>query len=260
MRRFCLLLAGMAYARAAQPKPEAIAAYDRYVKLTEDAYAKKLWLDEHKHEKSLVWLNQGFVTAHKTLDKGEEISAPEAVIQDWMGEAFIPGVTLERVRDTVLSYRDFKYWFKDAVLESREDKREGDHFDTFLRLHRRQVAKVVVNVKLGVDYKLADPTHAFITARSTYIGEGKWARKKPYEEDDAPEDEAGYLWRMTVFWRLEALDNGVYVEMETVTLSRESGRFAASRVLNGFVDNFPKQFTEYLSEEFRKMLSPTVNK
>lgn len=242
------------------PKPETIAAFDRYTSLTEAAYSKSLWLDEHKHEKSLVWLNQGFVTEHKTLDQGKEIEAPDAVIQDWIAETFIPGVTIDRVRDVLLDYPNYKTWFKDSVLESRIDKREGDHLDAFLRVHRRQISKVVLNIRFGVDYQLLNPTHATIKAHSTHVGEAIYAKKKPYEEDAAPEDEHGLLYRMNFYWRLEASDNGVYAELEVLTLSREQGRLAAARLLNGFVDNFPKEYTRYTSETVRKMLAPPTGK
>ncbi|MBV8819470.1 MAG: hypothetical protein JO022_14015 [Acidobacteriaceae bacterium] len=245
---------------AEQPSAQAIAAFDEYAKATETEFSKTLWLDQHKHEKSLVWLNQGFVVEHKTQAGGRDISVPGAVLQDWIGETFIPGATIDRVRDTVLDYGSYKDWFRDAVMASRTDNHNGDHFDVFLRLHRRQIAKVVVNAKFSADYQLMDPTHAWIVARSVHTGEAKYGKNKPYEEEVAPEDENGLLWRMNYYWRLEAADNGVYAELEVLTLSREAGKFAASRVLNGFVDNFPKEYTRYTSDHLREMLAPPVRK
>jgi len=258
--RFLWALACCCPLLAFEADPRAVAAFGRYAKLTEEAYPRALWLDDHKHEKSMVWLNQGFVTEHQTLDHGEEIAAPGGVIQDWIAETFIPGVTMDRVREVLLDYANYKDWFKDAVLASRLEKREGDRFEMLLRLHRRQISKVVLNVKYAVEWRPLDETHGSIKAHSTYIGEAKYAKNKPYEEDEPPENEHGFLWRMNMYWRLEAADNGVYAELESITLSRDAGRLAAGRVLNGFVDNFPKDFTRYSCEKLREMLAPATRK
>ncbi len=57
-----------------------------------------------------------------------------------------------------------------------------------------------------------------------------------------------YLWRLNLYWRLEEADNGVYFEVEVVSLSSQSGLLDRGRLLNGFVQKFPREFTEGLIE------------
>jgi hypothetical protein len=224
---------------AAELKPETAAAFDRYVKNIEGGLLKPLdthnflWLDQHPKEKSIVWFNQRVITAHTIT---EEISVPDGLIQDWIGTTFLSDAKLERVRDVVLDYPNYKVRFKEQVSESRLIKREGDRFDAFLRLHKRQVLAVALNADVSAQYTLLDPHHACILCRSTHIAEVKG-------------DEHGYLWRMNLYWRLVEADQGVYVEVELVSLSSEpGGKLHPGRFLNGFVRGFPREFVEGLIE------------
>src|SRR5271155_6188850 len=121
--------------RAAELKPETAAAFDRYVQLTEDGFAKNqgfenfLWLDHHPQEKSLVWLQQSIVRPMQTLDQGAEIEVPDGVIQHWMGVVYLEGTILDRVRDVALNFNDYKEFFKLQVLDSKLIKGEGDQID-----------------------------------------------------------------------------------------------------------------------------------
>jgi hypothetical protein len=94
--------------------PATAAAFDRYAKLTEDSVKRPpaphnwLWVDKHPEEQSRVWLGQSEYAPQKTLDQGHEIEMPDAFFQDWLGTTLLEGVTLERVRDFVLNYNDYK--------------------------------------------------------------------------------------------------------------------------------------------------------
>ncbi len=220
--------------------PAAAAAFDRYAKLTEQALEKPagpndfLWLDQHPKEKSLVWLNQSVVAPRKTLDQGEEIAIPGASLQHWLGAILLEHAQFDRVRDFILDFPDYKSYFKQFFTDSRLVKREGDHFDASLRLRRKQLAAVVLNVDLSATYVALDPSRAYIICRSTQINEVGQTKDN------------GYLWRMNLYWRLEHTGDGVYVELESVTLSRPAGGLSPGRFLNGFVQNFPREFVDGL--------------
>jgi len=226
-----LLAFALALLPAAELKPETAAAFDRYVKPIEVVDLHDfLWLDQHPKEKSVVWLNQSVITPRKR----EGSAAPDGLIQDWVGTTFLSDVKLDKVRDVVLGFADYKVRFKQQISESKLEKREGDHFDASLRLHKRQLLSVVLDGNFAAQYTLLDPTHATVICRST--------RLVPQGEDH------GYLWRLNLYWRLEEADNGVYIEVELVSLSIQPGTLHPGRLLNGFVQKFPREFTEGLIE------------
>ncbi len=236
---------------AAELKPETSAAFDRYVKITEDGFAKNqgfenfLWLDHHPKEKSLIWLQQSVVVPLKTLDQGAEIEVPGGVIQHWLGLVYLENATLDKVRDILLNFNEYHNMIPLQIKDSKTEKVEGDQRETFLRLYKKQVSAVVLNVKGTAKYTLLDPTRGVIAYHSTHIGEVEHpSKKKTYDEERAEEDAAGYLWRLNFYLRMHQADNGVYVEIELITLGRESGgRINASRFLNGF-QTFPQELTQ----------------
>src|SRR5579862_3284501 len=208
---------------AAELKPETSAAFDRYVKLTEDGFAKNqgfenfLWLDHHSSEKSLVWLGQSVVSPLHTLDQGQEIEVPGGVIQHWLGVVYLEGTTLDKVRDVVLNFADYKAFFKQQVVDSKLIKQDGDQFDALVRFYKAQINTVVLNVNITAKFKLIDPSQLSIACRSTHVGEVEHPKdKKKYDQERSPEDAAGDLWRLNMYWRLQQSDNGTYVELETI--------------------------------------------
>ena len=238
---------------AADLKPETSAAFDRYVKLTEDGFAKNqgfenfLWLDHHAKEKSMVWLQQRVMAPMQTLDQGKEIDVPDGVIQHWLGAVYLENTDADHLRGLLLNFPGYKDFFKERIIESKLNKRDGDQFDFFLRFYKKQVSTVVLNVTETSKYTLIDPTRWWIACHSTHIGEAEHPKNKKNLDEERPAEEgAGYVWRLNFYWRVQQADNGVYVELELITLARQtSGLINKSNLLTGF-QNFPHDLTLYL--------------
>jgi hypothetical protein len=252
--RLLILLAPLAYAsvRAAELTPETAAAFDRYIKVTEDemdqhrGFADFLWLDrQDPKEKSLIWLGQSTIVPLKTLDHGKEIDVPDGVIQHWLGMVYLEKGTLEKVRDILLNFNEYHNMIPLQIMESKLNKRDGDQSDVFLRLYKKQVSAVVLNVNETAKYTLIDPSRGGIACHSTKIAEVEHpGNKKKLNQERPAEDAAGYLWRLNLYLRIEQSDNGAYVEIETITLARPAaGLVNASRFLNGF-QTFPHELTQ----------------
>jgi hypothetical protein len=248
----------LSIARASEPQPATVAAFNRYAMLVEEQIKTRvgphnfLWLDEHPKEKSLAWFSEDVIAPLKMLDNGKEIPVPEGLIQDWIGAIFLEGATLERVRDVVTGFADYRNYFKQQFADSRLVKREGDRFDAFLRIYKKQLQPVALNANLSADYTMLDPSRVYLICRSTHIGEALHANKKNSSEERSPEDEHGYLWRMNLYWRLEYADNGVYAEVELISLSRDEGGHRLGRFMNGFVQNFPREFVAGFMDGLRQ--------
>jgi hypothetical protein len=251
--RLLVLLVPLASAsvRAAELKPETAAAFDRYIKVTEEqmnqhrGFRDFLWLDHRDaKEKSLVWLGQPAFAPLQTLDHGQAIDVPDGVIQHWLGAIYLDEATLERTRDLILNFADYKNFFKQQVIDSKLIKRDGDQFDFLLRLYKKQISAVLLNVNETAQFTQVDASKILVACRSTHIGEVSHPNnKKAYDDERTPEDEAGYLWRLNLYYRLEQSDNGVYVELEVISLGREAGgKLSAGRFLTGF-ETFPRELT-----------------
>ena len=178
---FCVFFA----LHAAELKPETTAAFDRYVKLTEDGFARHqgfedfLWLDHHPKEKSLVWLQQSIVTPLQTLDQGADIEVPDGVIQHWLGVVYLEGTDSDHVRGLLLNFPDYKEFFKQRIVDSKTIKQQGDQIDFFLRLYKKQISTVVLNVNETAKYTLIDPLRWTLACHSTHIGEAQHPKTPP---------------------------------------------------------------------------------
>ena len=178
---------------------------------------------------------------------------PGASLQDWLGVTLVEGVPLERVRDFILNYADFKHYFKQYFTDSRLVKREGDSFDAYLRLARKQFSTVILNINVSSSYASFDPAHAYVICRSTHIGEVAHPKEKePADQERPAADAYGYLWRFNQYWRIEQTGDGVYVELESITLSRPAGGLTPARFLNGFVQDFPRELVEGMLESMHQ--------
>jgi hypothetical protein len=253
-RRLPILLAFVTCAsvHATELKPETVAAFDRYVKVTEDEMAKHkgfmdfLWLDrQDPKEKSTVWLGQSTIVPLRTLDHGQEIEVPGGAIQHWLGLVFLEKSTLEKMSAILLNFNEYHNMIPLQIMDSKTSKHEGNDYDAFLRLYKKQVSSVVLNVNESAKYTQVDPMRAVIACHSTHIGEVERPRKKKtYDQEREAEDSAGYLWRLDFYLRMQEADNGVYVEIEMITLGRPAGGLLdTSRFLNGF-QSFPKELVQ----------------
>ncbi len=184
LRLIALCVCACSFARASEPQPATVTAFDRYVMLVEEQNKTRvgphnfLWIDQHADEKSRAWLSQDVIEPLKMLDHGKEIPVPDGLIQDWVGAVFLETATLERVRDVLLGFANYKTVFKQQFSDSRLVKRDGDHFDAFLRIYRRQLESVVLNANFSCDYMLVDPDRAYLICRSTHIGEALHKKKR----------------------------------------------------------------------------------
>ena len=106
--RLAPIVCALSFAHAADLKPETAAAFDHYVKLTEEGIDKRtgsdfLLLETNAKQKTLVWLGQNVIEPKKTLDQGREIDIPDGLLQDWIADIFLERETVDRVRDFLLT-------------------------------------------------------------------------------------------------------------------------------------------------------------
>ena len=135
---------------------ETVAAFDRYVHLTEErneAELKRgsafLWIDSPspaQRTEAYVALKRGEVQIEQltTLDNGKPIGCPAGMIYHWVGVVFIPGAKLDDVLGVLEDYDHQSTYYSPDVERSKIELRDGDHFRVFLRFRRHKVITVVL--------------------------------------------------------------------------------------------------------------------
>jgi len=216
---------------AAGPPPQALAAFHHYV-----AHAETQIHREESAPDSFLGL-QAFPTSPDDLEarlrRGDvvvtsggitPVEVPGGLIHHWIGIVFIPQVTISQVFAVLQNYDQMARYYSPDVAASRLIKRHGDDFRISLRLREHKIITVMLDGLYDVKYGRLDADHQFSVSRSMQMVE---------VADDAPADDAsgpgappaaahdhGFLWRTNAYWRFEQVDDGVFVEFESISLSR----------------------------------------
>lgn len=233
-----LLISGAATTLAAQVpgvqlKPETAAAFDRYARATEariDAELKRpgkfLFIDglaASRAEAIRKSLRDGQVYMEPLVTRdasGNEITAPHALIHHWMGAVFVPGAKVADVIAVAEDYDHHQDYYQPEVIRSRLVSHQGNDFKIFYRVRKRKVITVTLDTYHDVRYFPVDSTHWHSQSVATRIQEVENAGQKD-ERLKPVGDDSGFLWRLDSWWRFEEKDGGVYVECESISLTRD---------------------------------------
>jgi len=237
---------------SAELKPATVTAFDRYVKATEariDAELKRpgafLYVDglpAPRREQALATLKRGEIymerlSLHDTT--GQDIKAPDALMHHWMGAVFVPCATLEEAMELVQDYDRHQDIYKPEVVRSKLVSRNGNDFKIFYRLRKKKVITVTLNTDHDVHYFPVDAAHCYSRSYTTRIQEVADA-DKPTEKEKPVGKDSGFLWRLYSYWRFEEKDGGIYVECESVSLTRDIP-WIVSPIVKPFVTDIPKE-------------------
>jgi hypothetical protein len=249
---------------------ETVAAFDRYMHLTEErneAERKRgsalLWIDslaEAQRSDAYADLKRGEIEIHQltSLDKGNPIVCPGGMIHHWVGVVFIPGAKLDDVLGVLEDYDHQSTIYSPDVERSKMESHDGDHFRVFLRFRRHKVITVVLDTEHDIRYFHDAPGHAHSRSSAVRIAEVENPGKSD-EHEKQPGDDGGYLWRMETWWRMEERDGGVYVQSEAASLTRDIPT-GLGWLVGPFVTSIPKETLVFTLEATRKAVLGGVKK
>jgi len=227
----CLLLGlSLASAHAAVLKSETVAAFDRYIRVTEDLRASDLRRDrffiidrlpDASRREMYAKLRRGeiYIEQLQTKDDGKPIHIPGGMVHHWAGVMFVPGATLAQVAAVLQDYDHHKDIYAPDVRQSKLLEREVDQARFYYQLYRKTIVTVVINANFDAHFAADGPTRGLSRSYSTRMAE--------VENPDTPQqrelpvgNDHGYLWRLDSYWRIEQKDGGAYVQLESIALSR----------------------------------------
>jgi hypothetical protein len=221
-------------------KPRTVQAFDAYMRAAEARLRDRerggsLWLDGSAGRKQA--LKEGKALAEPVAGKSE-FEVPDGLIHDWVGAAFIPGATIDKVLALVQDYDNHKKIYKPEVVDSRLLSHNGEDYEIFLRLLKKKVLTVVLNTTHDVHYSRPTPSRAYARSYTTRIAELQNAGEKD-ERELPPGKGHGFLWKLNSFWRYEERDGGVYVECEAISLTRDVPT-GLGWLINPIIRNLPR--------------------
>lgn len=269
MRSFlcCLLLLAMTagQAAAAEPKPEGLEGWNRYIAVTESRIADRQrdlpnYLYEYAEtteQKAVLEarLKSGEVVVQKlkTTDDGKPIDAPGALIHHWMGTVFIPSGNIQQAFAVLEDYDHHSTTYAPEVQKSKLISGNGNDFTVYLRFVKKKVITVVLDTYHHAHYAKIDSTHAYSRSSTTKIAEVE-DPGTAHEREKSPDEEEGFMWKMNTYWRFDERDAGLYIQCEAITLTRNVP-FGLAWVIEPFITSIPKESLTATMVATRKALT-----
>ena len=210
----------LGYLAALDSEPAAAAELQRHTSQAYDAYlvqAKRAFLQRIRNQ-AAVPRRDGVVPAAPGREDGI-VDVPDGLVHHWIGTAFIRDVTLRQVVDMSRAHSTYSSIYK-AIIASKLLGRQGDTFSVLMRLKEGEAGvSAVLDVRSTIQYINETSRGVYAISDAHEIREVK----NPGGRDEyllpAGRD-SGYLWRANTFTYFLEMNDGVYVETETLGLSR----------------------------------------
>jgi hypothetical protein len=252
----CILadLGGVA-ARATELKPETAAAFDRYVRAMEARMDEDTRLDhfliidrlpDARRAEVYEQLKNGqvYIEAMSAREGDRPIKAPSGLIHHWAGVIFIPKATFNEVTAVLRDYDCHEDIYKPQIRKSKLIERNGDESKTYFQFFNHSIVTVIMNANFDVRDTQFGSGRFQTVSKSTRIAEVE-NPDSPNEHEKPVGNDHGYMWRLYTYWRIEEKDGGVYVQNESVSLSRTVPALLAF-IVNPLVKSIPRNVLVHL--------------
>jgi hypothetical protein len=243
-----LLLIGLAVRAGAEPTAAPTTGFESYVRGVEARLAQQ-------HRADGVFLDfAGSASAEEARVRGGDVviermtppggaELPGALLHDWRGTTFAPGATAADFERMLRDFKGYPQRFQPEVLAGKVESSDGDQMVAWMRVRQKHVLTVVMDTTYDVRFGRLDARNGFSASRSLRIyeltGVGT-ARERPL----GPQEEHGFLWRLNTYWSYEERDGGLYIQVESVSLSRAIPA-GLGWAVRPFVESVPRESLEF---------------
>jgi len=217
-------------ARAAQLKPETVAAFERYVVATESRMDDDVRLNQflamdrlpdlqRKEAYDQLHRGQVYIEEMHSQENNHPIHIPSGLIHHWAGVIFIPKATLSETNAVLQDIDNEPDIYRPEIRRAKLIEQNGNESKIYLQFYNKSIVTVVLNDYSDVIETQIGGNRIQSISRSTRIAEVV-NPGRPDEHERTDGNDHGYMWRLYSYWRIEEKDGGVYVQNESITLSR----------------------------------------
>jgi hypothetical protein len=240
-----LSLTGSPEAQGDAP-PAAVSAFNIYILAVESRIARQ-------HRSTQGFLMPLAPQREEELRRGgsaiEQITLPTtaefsgAILHHWRGTAFARGATADDFDRLLRNFKEYPQYFAPEVVRAEAAPRQDGRLQVAMRIRQQHVITVVMDTDYVVTFGKLDGQHGYSISQSTRVAEIDSPGTKS-ERALSPGEEHGFLWRMNTYWSYEERDGGLYLQIESVTLTRSIPAGLAWAV-RPFVESVPRESLEF---------------
>jgi hypothetical protein len=237
---------------AAQPSPAALASFSNYVGTVENRLAQQhRGLSGFLANEDQGRLHNGELIIEE-LTPASPAGFPGAMLHHWRGAAFAPGAKAVDFEHLMRNFSAYPQYYAPQVVQARVLSQQGDHYQIVMRVKQHHVIAVVMDTAYDVSFALLDARHGYSISRSTRISEIESAGTV-HEHALGPGEDHGFLWRLNTYWSYEERDGGLYMQIESVSLTRAVPT-GLGWAIGPFIESVPRESLEFTLRSTRDAL------
>jgi hypothetical protein len=227
----------------AEPTPAAAASFNFYTGTIEDRLARQhRSSNDFLSDEDRTRLRNGELIIEK-LAPASPAGFPGAMLHHWRGTAYAPGATAADFEHMMRNFGVYPTYYSPQVVQARILSQQGDHYQVVMRVKQHHVITVVMDTEYDVTFARLDAQHGYSASRSTRIAEIDSAGTL-HERALAPGEDHGFLWRLNTYWSYEERDGGLYMQIESVSLTR-AVPMGLGWAIGPFVESVPRESLEF---------------
>ena len=227
----------------AEPTPAAVSGFNSYVAGVESRLAQQYRSsDAFLAPVAADRLRRGELIVEQITPSAKS-NLPGAMLYDWRGTAFVPGATAADFERLMKDFNAYPQRFAPQVLQARVLAQQGDRIQAVMRVRQKHVITVVMDTAYDVTFARLDAQHGYSISRSTQISEID-AAGTASERVLRSSQEHGFLWRLNTYWSFQQRDGGLYMQIESVSLTR-SIPTGLGWLIGPFVESVPRESLEF---------------
>ena len=168
---------------------------------------------------------------------------PGALLHDWRGTAFATGAKAADFERLMRNINAYPQYFSPQVLQAKVITQQGDHLQALMRVRQKHILTVVLDTTYDITFGRLDAQRGYSISRSTKISEIESPGSKN-ERALGPSEENGFLWRLNSYWTYEERDGGLYLQIESVSLTRSVPN-GLNWIIQPFIEKIPRESLEF---------------
>ena len=168
---------------------------------------------------------------------------PGAMLHHWRGTAFAPGAKAADFERLMRDYNSYPRYFSPQVLQARVLMQHDDRYQAWMRVRQRHIITVVMDTTYDIAFGQLDAQRGYSISKSTHISEID-SPGTSSERALNSKQEHGFLWRLNTYWSYEERDGGLYMQIESVSLTRAIPT-GLGWAIRPFVESVPRESLEF---------------
>lgn len=209
---------------APQLQPVTAQAWEKYIRVVDERAKARvhggvpfLWTDEKPDRR--LRLQRGEVLVAPIVGRGIQV-VPDGLIHDWIAAVYLPDTNLQRLTQFLGNYNQYPDYFKPFVVNSRVLSCSATDAEVAMTWqHSVLFVKAAIQARFHTHYFMVDQQRGYSIGGSAEVFEIADLGSST-ERMIAPDRGHGYVWRLHSITRYQQRENGVYLEIEALALTR----------------------------------------